>query len=147
MKRLSILALTVLPLAGCGGDTPLVASASEAIEAAVADATAPALTGYEAIGGGRDFHFKLTNNGRGFWINHVATVGQPMVVETGTITRQTDLSGGNWLIEGMAGTKPITVFIERRGPLYCNDGYYGGDDEVRVVFGGYLYKGCGPYTQ
>ena len=147
MKRLSITALALLALAGCGGDSPIVASASEAIQAEVADATAPALGSYEAIGGDRYWHFKLTNNGLGFSITYVGAGGPPTVVETGTITSQTDLSGGNWLIEGMAGTKPITVFIERRGPLQCNDGYYAGRDDVRVAWSGYLYKGCGPYIQ
>ena len=145
MKRLSISAAALLALAGCHHDTPLTASASEVLGEIATQSVA--LTQYEAIGGERYWHFKLTNNGTGFSMEYVGAGGPPTVVETGTITRQTGLSGGDWLIEGVAGTKPITVFIERRGHLQCNDGYYGGRDEVRVVWVGYLYKGCGPYTQ
>ena len=147
MKRLIIAALAACPLAGCGGDSPIVASASEAIEAAVSDATLPALTDYAALGGEEYWLFRLTNNGRGFSIEYSATVGQPTVTATGTITRQTDLSNGNWLLEGMAGTKPITVFIEQRGPLQCTSGYDAGRDDVRIAWSGKLYTGCGPYIQ
>lgn len=142
MKQFAIAAGVLAALVGVhhGGSAQIKAQKTQNRTAVAAAAVS--LMQYVGGGGGPYWAFTLTNNGRGFTMRHPGP-GTSEPTHTGTITRQTNLTGNNWLIEGRVGSEPITVLIERVGPDVCDDGHIGGEDSVRVVWDGRLYKGCG----
>ena len=145
MKHFTIGASVVVALAALVGahhTTSAQMTAQKAQGRPAVAAQAVSLARYIGGGGGPYWSFELTNNGRGFKMRHPGP-GTTEPTHIGAVTSQTNLTGNNWLIEGRVGTRPITVLIERVGTDVCDDGHIGGEDIVRVVWDGYLYKGCG----
>lgn len=142
MIRTTFGAAILLALAGCNHGLPLNSASSNAGNVQ-ANAQAASLVLYDAAGGGPYWSFNLTNGGNGFTMSHPINTAPFQTTHTGTITSQTQLNGGAWLIEGQAGGQSIVVIIEPVVSGVCSDGHVEGQDTVRVAWGGYLYKGCG----
>lgn len=141
MKQFGIAASLLVALGGIHHSTSaqMTAQQAEALPDVVAGVS---LARYIGGGGGPYWGFELTNGGAGFRMQHPGP-GIPPAIHLGVITSQTNLLGGNWLIEGTVGVQPITVLIERMGPSGCSDGHVDGQDRVLVAWDGYLYRGCG----
>lgn len=142
MIRTTLSAAILLALTGCHHDLPLNSASSNAGNIQ-ANAQAVSLAQYDAAGGAPYWAFSLTNTGNGFAMSHPTNTAPFQITHTGTITNQTSLNGGAWLIEGQAGGQNIVVIIEPVVSGVCSDGHVEGQDIVRVAWDGYLYKGCG----
>ncbi|MEP0189636.1 MAG: hypothetical protein ABJP70_01830 [Erythrobacter sp.] len=139
MKAL-LAAAAALTLSACN---PLV-SATNNVGNVPATAQSVSLSQYMAAGGGPYWSFELTNGGNGFTMRHPTTTSQ--ITHQGTITSQTALNGGAWLIEGQVGSQTLILIAEPVSSGVCSDGHVDGQDTVRVAWNGYLYRGCGRLT-